>query len=157
MKNYVTFLLMSLQISSCAYAATGSISYSGTVSTTCSFSNIVAGTLGVSPSTPSVLWTNGPGTPASVDITYLGTPTMSVEDIASFTTKPNGVSDSDFTYSMAVGSNQGASYQLSGGYYSHTYSTGNSDNLTINFAAAKSNGGNVPLGNYATTAIITCQ
>lgn len=156
MKSVKTLLIL-CAISTNAIAATGSISYSGTVSTSCSFSNIVAGTLGVSPSSPTVLWTNGPGTPASVDITYLGTPTMSVEDVSTLTTKPNGVSDSDFTYSMAVGSNQGASYSLSNGYYTHTYSTGNSDNLTINFAAAKTNGQNVPLGNYATTAIITCQ
>lgn len=157
MYRTVNFLLILLCISTNALAASGSLSYSGTVGTTCSFSNIVNGTLGVSPSSPTVLWTNGPGTPASLDITYLGTPTMSVEDVSSFTTKPNGVSDSDFSYSMAVGSNQGASYSLSNGYYTHTYSTGNSDNLTVNFAASKSNGGNVPLGNYATTSIITCQ
>lgn len=157
MKTKISALTLSLMMSSCAYAASGTLTYSGTVSTTCAFSNITNATLGVAPQTANILWTNSPGTPAGLTIDYVGTPTMSVEAVSGFTTKPNGVADGDFTYTTSVTSSNGATYSLNSGYYTHSYTTGNQDNLTVNLGAAVSNGDNVPLGSYATSSIITCQ
>lgn len=155
--SYMTAAMCSFFAVSCAYADTGSLSFSGSVSTTCAFSNITPGTLAVDPTSPTIIGTNvAGGSNAGVTLTYLGNPTMSVEEIGVFTTKPNGVSNGDFTYTTNVSSQQGASYTSSGGYKTHTYTTGSSDNLSVIFNASKSSG-NVTLGNYATSAVITCQ
>ena len=156
--KYVKSLLILLSISTNAIADTGNITFSGNVSTVCTFSNLLPGTLAVDPSSPSVLGTNVTGgSNATLTITYLGTPTMSVEEVQGFTTKPNGVANGDFSYTTNVSSSQGKSYTASGGNLTAGYTTGSSDNLSIVVNATTANGGNVPLGNYATSSVITCQ
>ena len=157
MKSVKTLLIL-LWISAGALADTGNISFSGNVSTVCTFSNLVPGTLAVDPSSPTILGTNVTGgTNATLTLTYLGTPTMSVAEIQGFTTKPNGVANGDFSYTTNVSSSQGKTYTASNGTLSTTYSSGSSDNISIVVNATKANGANVPLGNYATSSVITCQ
>ena len=156
MRRIGTILL--LAASTNLLADTGNISFSGNVSTVCTFSNLVPGTLAVDPASPTILGTNVTGgTNATLTLTYLGTPTMSVAEIQGFTTKPNGVANGDFSYTTNVSSSQGKTYTASGGNLSTTYSSGSSDNLSIVVNATKANGANVPLGNYATSSVITCQ
>ena len=156
MKRLGTILL--LVASTNLLADTGNISFSGTVSTTCTFSNLVPGTLAVDPSAPSLIGTNvSGGNNATLTITYLGTPTMSVAEVQSFSTKPNGVANGDFNYTTNVSSSQGKAYTASNGNLTAAYASGSSDNLSIIVNATKANGGNVPLGNYATSSVITCQ
>lgn len=157
MKKLVTALMVLSGINSnLALAASGTINYSGTVSTVCSFGSQTNGALAVDPSQPNVIASNATGgAPASVSITYFGTPTVTIQEIGTFDTKPNGVGNGDFVYSTAVSSTAGATYTSSGGYKSTTYTSGSSDNLTIHFTAVKS--GNITLGNYAASGTITCQ
>lgn len=140
-----------------AFAASGTVSYNGAISTTCSFSSQVNGSLGVDPSQPNILASNvGNATPATVGLTYFGTPTVSIEEISTFSTKPNGVANGDFTYTTSVASVAGKTYSSSSGYKTATYNSGSSDTLTINLTASKSSG-TIAQGNYAASGTITCQ
>lgn len=156
MKRFGLILLLAIVTN--ALADTGNISFSGNVSTVCTFSNLLPGTLAVDPTSPTVLGTNvAGGSNATLTLTYLGTPTMSVEEVQGFTTKPNGVANGDFNYTTNVSSAQGKTYTASGGNLSATYSSGSSDNLSVTVNATTASGGNVPLGSYATSSVITCQ
>lgn len=158
MKKSVSFLLISLCISSKLFAATGTMNFTGTVSTVCSFSNLNNGTLAVDPAQPNILSTNvAGGTAGSVTLNYIGTPTMSVEEVQGFATKPSGVNNGDFTYSTNVISNNGISYNANQGYLTATYSTGTSDTLQVGLVASKSAGSSVATGSYTASSILTCQ
>lgn len=159
MKKYVSFLLIFLGISSnFALAATGSIEFAGSASAFCSFSNINNGALVIDTSNPTKISTTASGgTPATFNISYLGTPTVSIEEVASFIIKPNGVNSSDFVYSTTVASGSSATYQSSGGFLTSTYSSGTADQLSVNLVATRANSSSVPLGAYVAGSVITCQ
>ena len=154
----VSFLLMSLLISTNVLATTTNLTFAGTAAAFCSFSGVNAGSMVVNPSNTAQIGTSvSGGTPGSFTIQYLGTPTVSIEESHAFTTKPNGVSDSDFSFTYAVASGSSVSYTSNQGYMTATYSGGSADQLTVQVLATKQNAQSVPLGNYAISSTVTCQ
>ena len=140
-----------------AFSATSTLQFNGTVATTCAFSSQVNGALGVDASAPALLSTTAAtGTAGQVTLTYFGTPTMSVEEVQGFTTKPSGVNNGDFTYTTHVTSSAGKTYTSSGGFLTYNYASGSTDTLNIDLQATKSSG-NVPLGSYSAASALTCQ
>lgn len=151
------FVSLVALISLNAFSASGTLQFSGTASTTCSFGSQTNGTFAVDPSQPNVIGTSASGgSPATLQIIYFGTPTVTIEEFALFTTKPNGVANGDFTYTTLVSSTAGKQYTTVGPNKEATYSNGSSDTLSIQFNASKSSG-NIALGNYAATSAVTCQ
>lgn len=145
-------------VSANAFAATNNLQFSGTAAATCSFAGVNPGTLAVNMAQTAQIGTSvSGGTPGTFSIQYLGTPTVTIEEVQGFIAKPNGVSDSDFNYTTSVASGSSVSYTANNGVLSGTYSGGNADQLTVNVLATKSNGQSVPLGNYSANSVITCQ
>lgn len=154
----VSFLLMSLLISTKALAVSSSIDFAGTAAAFCSFSGVNNGVLAVNHSNTAQIGTSfSGGSAATFSISYMGTPTLSIEEVQGFATKPNGVSSSDFNYSSSVGSGSSVSFTSNNGYMTATYSGGNADQLSVGLLATKANGQSVPLGSYVATSAITCQ
>ena len=142
----------------CALAVQSSIDFAGNASAFCSFSGVNNGVLAVNPSNTSQIGTGvSGGSPASFTIQYLGTPTVTVEEVQGFATKPNGVNSSDFNYSTSVNSGSSVSYTANNGVLSGTYSGGSADQLSVGMLATVANGQPVPLGSYVATSVITCQ
>lgn len=158
MKKSVSFLLILCGISSSAFAASSSIDFAGTASAFCSFSGINNGSLSVNPSNTAQIGTSVTGgTPATFSIQYLGTPTLSVQEVQGFATKPSGVNDNDFGYTTSVTSSSSVSFTANQGFITGTYNGGNADQLTVNMLASKLNAQSVPLGGYVATSTLTCQ
>lgn len=130
------------------------LSFSGTVSTSCSLSITQPGTLAISPTAPTVLSSlaNG-GAPGSVSVYYIGTPTLTVSMPSSFSTSPTLTFTPDFSGSAV--SNALGALSFSNGVASGTYSTGNNDNMVIGLTA---NGATnpFPTGNYTALVTVTC-
>lgn len=155
-------LVLALAAASCstspAYAATSSLEFTGTAAAFCSFSNITNGALAINTADPKRIGSNYTGgSAATFNISYLGTPTVSVEEVTGFILKPQGVSSSDFSYETTVSSGSSATYTSNGGFLTSTYSSGTADQLSVNMTATKSNGQSVPLGTYSAGIVITCQ
>lgn len=150
-------LLISLLLTAgVAQAATTNLTTSVTIATTCVFGTANAGTFGYDPAQPNLLNTssNG-GNPASVVISYNGTPTVTVAEPTSFSSTPAGYSGSP-QFSSAVTSNNGGSLSYTSGLASYTQTGGSSDTITLQTGV--NNGSSAfPLGNYTSTSVVTCN
>lgn len=158
MRKSVSFLLILCGISSSVFATSSSVTFSGTAAAFCSFSGVNNGSMVVDPSnTARIGTTYSGGSPASFSIQYLGTPTLSIEEVQSLSVKPNGTSNSDFLFSTSASSGSSQSFSSNQGYLTTTYSGGSADQLTVQLTVTKANGQSVPLGNYSAVSQVTCQ
>lgn len=159
MKKSVSFLLILLGISSnFVLAASSSIEFAGTAAAFCSFSGVNNGSMVVDPSnTARIGTTYSGGSPATFSIQYLGTPTLSIEEVQSLSVKPNGTNNSDFLFSTSASSGSSQTFTANQGYLTTTYSGGSADQLTVQLTVTKANGQSVPLGNYSAVSQVTCQ
>lgn len=158
MKMYVSFLLILCGISSSAFAAQTSVAASGNISSSCSFSNVVIGTLAVSPNQPSVITTNPNrgGTYSVLNLDYIGTPTITFNNPTAFDDEP--AASTSLTKNFVVGANSqrlGTLPAVTGGV-SGTYTASGNDTIDVlleaSFVAA-----NVPVGAYTMSTVVTCQ
>lgn len=131
------------------------LNFSGTVSTSCSLAVGQAGTLALVPSQPSILSTGvSGGQPGIVNVTYIGTPTLTATFPTGFTTSPAlGFSP---TIGGSVTSPVIGTFPINAGVATGAYSTGSSDTVTITLIF---DGGanSFPLGTYETTMVVTCS
>jgi hypothetical protein len=148
-------LLALLSFISFTAAAQTNLNFSGTVSTSCSLSVSQPGSLVISNTQPNILGTSvAGGTPGVVGVSFIGTPTITV-------TLPNSFSSSP-TLSFTPNFNGLASTSLLGsltfsaGAANGTYSTGNSDTVTVNLNA-DSGGAAFPLGSYSAVVTVSCS
>ena len=138
------------------HAATTNLSVSGTISTSCVFGSATNGAFGYSPLLPTIMNTssNG-GAPASVGLSYSGTPTVTVSEPTSFSVTPNGYNGTP-SFSSAVTSANGGNMSYTSGVASYTQTSGSSDTITLNIGV--SNGSSAfPLGTYTSTSTVTCN
>jgi len=149
-------LIALLLTSGVAQAATGNLTVSGTISTSCSFGSTTGGVFGYDPALPAVLDTAvSGGAPSQITAIYNGTPTVTVAEITSFSATPAGYSGSP-TFTNTLTHSNGGSLTYSSGTASYTQTGGTSDTFTLNLRA--SNGASAfPLGTYNTSAVITCN
>lgn len=153
----LAYLFLLAFVSNFAFADAGVLQFNGSVSTTCAFSSTTDGVLTATPSNPQVLSTNNTGgTKAGINLSYVGTPTLSIQNITGFSSLPNGVSNNDFSFSMTPTSGRSQVFTLSNGYYTTDYTTGYADIIEIAFAASYV-GSAVPTGSYGASSTITCQ
>lgn len=139
-----------------AQAATQGLSINGTVSSQCAFASVTNGVFGFDVTSPNILDTASTGgTNASVVINYNGTPTVSIDEITSFTSVPSGFTDTVNFLNVFTSSNVG-SVSYSSGTASFNQSSGINDNLTLRLRATDANG-SFPVGNYSASAVVTCQ
>lgn len=155
----VTFLLAAaLGFNAPSFAE--NMNFSGTVATTCSFSNPVDGVIALNTSSTNILTTNPTygGNPAAITLNYYGAPTMTLTPATGFTSSPslpsaltvtNGVNSSTF----------GNITNMVGNDYVYVYSGSGAGNDTIAYAPefTMSSGDPFPTGSYAATGVITCQ
>lgn len=158
MKKYVSFLLILLGISSFALAAQVSVSSNGQINSTCSFTNVAAGTLSVSPNQPYTITTNPTrgGSYAVVNVEYLGAPTVTFATPTAFDSEPQAASS--MTKNFLVGANSQRLGTLSGysGGVTGTYSVGSTDTIDV-LLEAQFVADTVPMGSYTLSTIATCQ
>jgi len=78
-------LFLALLFASTAQAATQGLTVNGSVSSQCAFASVTNGVFGFDVTSPNMLDTASTGgTNASVVINYNGTPTVSVDEVSSF-------------------------------------------------------------------------
>lgn len=143
------------------------INFSGTVSTSCVFSNDVAGTLLARGTGSSYFLASGdgPGTgdPATIDIAYTGSPTFAINAISSVTSSATLPSISSITTGVYFGvgantlaaANAGATNFTSGTKSFTLDSNTSSDTARIKMVAEASS----PFltGTYSGQTTVTCQ
>lgn len=149
-------LLLALMFCGTAQAATQNITISGTVSSVCAFASATNGVFGFDVQTPQLLDTGGTGgTNAQVAIYYNGSPSISIQEITSFTSTPSGFSDTVSFLNTFTSSNDGV-IAYSSGSASFTPTGGTTDTLTLRLRAADATGP-FPIGNYSASTVITCN
>jgi hypothetical protein len=152
-------LATAIVLSTSAQSATQTLTFTGTVSSSCAFTATQNGTLVASTSMPYVLTsaTNNGGTPGMVSIAFNSTPTVSFQSISGFASSPNVSLITSPTYTTTVSSNLGP-WTANGGAFTRTYSAGTSDDITINFQASTGDQSKPwPLGQYSASVTVTCQ
>lgn len=155
--------LLLLLFSSSVFAE--SVTFSGTVSTSCSFSNTVAGNLqaitdGIG---YSVTTDVGNGTRGSVDIAYSGSPTFSIQAPSGFSSAPGGTPTSSFltgvNFSQAANNNAaitaGADSFSTGTKFLTLDSNSTTDTALFKFVANANSP--YPVGSYSANVTFTCQ
>lgn len=156
MKKSVSFLLISLQISSCAYAATANLNMTGNISTVCSFGAPTAGTLAMLPTAPDTMGTGvAGGNAASVTAYYVGTPTITVSKITSFDSSPTLPTAITFTNSAST--SNGGAMTFSGNTATYQETSGASDTVTLGLTAQTANSASFATGTYTASSVVTCQ
>jgi hypothetical protein len=157
--NKLAVAVAAVVISTGAQSTTQSLTFSGTVSSTCAFTSTQNGVLVSTAAMPYVLTTNvnSGGMPGVVTIGFNSTPTVSLSRITGFTTSPDLDTITSPTYTTEVYSAFGQ-WIANGESFTRTYSTGTSDEITIDFQAATGeNSKPWPIGQYLATVTITCQ
>ena len=157
--NKIALAAMILLTSSLpAQSASSSVNFSGTVSSSCSFTTVTNGVLivpGTEYSKITSVAASG-GTPGSVTIAYNGTPNVSVAEMLSFTSSPS-LANINPTYETRV-FNASGNLTYNNGFYEKAYTSGTSDVITINLTADTGNTSVPwPVGNYTATTTVTCQ
>lgn len=143
-----------------SYATTQNLQFSGTVSSICSFSGVTNGTLAVSAAAPHIISTNpaAGGTPGQVTISYNATPTVTVDNITSFSSSPNISGITNPSIGVAVSGQNAGQYTWGNSVFSKTYSSGTTDVITVEFEAQTGNTSLAwPTGSYSAATTITCQ
>jgi hypothetical protein len=157
--NKLAVAAAAIVISTSAQSTTESLTFSGTVASTCSFIATQNGVLVSSAALPYVLTTNvnSGGTPGAVTIGFNSTPTLSFSRINGFTTSPDLSLITSPTYTTEVSSTLGP-WTPNGSSFTRTYSAGTSDEITINFQASTGDNNKPwPIGQYLAGVTITCQ
>jgi len=129
-------LFLALLFASTAQAATQGLTVNGSVSSQCAFASVTNGVFGFEVTSPNMLDTASTGgTNASVVINYNGTPTVSIDEVSSFSSSPSGFTDTVQFLNVFTSSNVG-SVSYSSGTASFTQSGGINDNLTLRLRAS---------------------
>lgn len=153
--NVKSLLILLCLVTASAAADQTSVQITGNVATTCSFTGVNNGNMAINPSNAKDLGTgNAGGTPATVNLSYIGTPMVSVNEISSFTTKPSDA-PSSVTFQNTATSLSLGPLTYSSGVATGTYPSGSTDTLTIGLAAIATTPFTV--GSYATSTTVTCQ
>lgn len=142
------------------HAVQSTVMSTGTVSSSCSFTANVPGTLAVSPSAADIISTQQQygGTSASVGVSYLGTPSIEFLAPTSFDNAPSEASSLTINYGVSASSSRLgtlAPNQTSTGV-SGTYAAGNSDTISVDMWGSAV-AANIPLGQYQLSSVMTCQ
>ena len=150
-----------------AAAQAETVNFSGTVATSCTFSNKTSGSLVASSNGSSYVMDAGfagHGSGASVDIAYSGSPTFSIQAVQGFSSAPGGapsLTSVSTGVSFGVAANQtaainaGATGFSSGTKYVTLDNGSTSDTATVKMAAYAATA--FPVGNYDAQSTITCQ
>lgn len=163
MKNKILTMILALA-SLNVYAET--INFSGTVSTSCTFSNQTAGTLAATTNGYNYFLDAGfnSGIPANIDIAYTGAPTFGISAVSTLSSAPNGApAISSFETGVSFGnsanntsaSNVGANNFTSGSKSFQLTNAVSSDSVFIKMKAVAS--APFPVGQYDANTTITCQ
>lgn len=153
MKNAKTLLIL-CAISTSLHAET--VTVGGTVATTCAFNSNTGGVMTVVPSAPNSMSTvNTGGSPATLGIQYIGTPTILLQEFTGFDTSPTLPATPTFT--TAADTTNAGQLSFTGGATSYTQTGGSSDTIHVNFSAVMASGNSYPTGAYSATTTITCQ
>lgn len=157
MKKRLFALVLMSMCAGLTSAATETLQTTGTVSSTCSFSGKSAGSFNMRAGTNYVLSSTigDSGTPASITVNYVGSPTLTVSDVLGFDAGSPTLPTSANFVNSAVLSSAGV-MSLIGGVYSKTFASGSSDTLNYSTVASLPSTSAFPTGSYATTVTMTC-
>lgn len=139
---------------SVAHAA--NVQFTSTVATNCTLTVSQGGIMTIDPATPGIMSTNvAGGSPGVVGLNYLGTPTLTVTLPSTFTTAPTLT----FTpaFSGQVTSSAAGQLTLQSGVATKTYSSGNTDTVTISLAVNSQSAAAFPTGSYIANVVVTCS
>lgn len=137
------------------HADQANLNMTGTVSTSCAFTGQAGGVLAVSPSNPTFMSTaTQGGSPATANLSYTGTPTLTVTEITSFDSVPSGFNPT-LGFSNQAQSQQLGNMSYSSGSASGQYIGGSADILSINLGVTSS--APFATGNYSASTTVTCQ
>lgn len=141
-------------LASGAVSAQTNLEFNATVSTTCALNVTQTGILVVEPQTPNVMVTSGAGRSGIVGVSYSGTPTITATLPSSFSTSPT----LSFTpnFNGAVLSSSLGSLTVSNSVATGVYTTGSSDNITVDLQAATGSATPFPTGTYSATVTVSC-
>lgn len=164
-KKIVAAVVAILGCISIAQAET--VNFSGTVSTSCVFSNASAGVLNAYANGSSYFLGSGDGpgsgSPAAVDIAYTGAPTFSINSINSVTSSAQLPSISSITTGVYYGVGANTSAAAAAGATSFTSGTktfqldSNTSSDTAIFKMVAEATSPFLVGNYSGQTTVTCQ
>lgn len=138
-------------------------SWTGTVQTSCTFSNQVDGTLNNWDFGGTYYLDATANSRAHVDIAYVGSPNFTIAAVSGWTTRPNNTPTTQFTTGIGftnAGNNTNADNVNAGGFSVgvktfNLDSQYSSDTAYISLIAQASN--RFPVGSYGAETVITCQ
>lgn len=151
----IKLLILMMFASSQVMATTQNLTVSATISSVCSFSSVNNGIFGYDVTTPNILDTASTGgANATVTINYNGLPTVSIDEITTFSTVPSGFTDTVSFTNTFNSSNQGTISYVSG-VASFTQTSNITDTLNLRLRATNATA-TFPTGTYSATTVVTC-
>lgn len=150
------------------FATAETLNFSGTVSTSCAFSNATTGSLVAHTQGSNYVLDgsfDGSGTASTVDIAYSGQPTFTINALQNLSSFPNGTPTvNQYNTGVFFGLNDNTANANAVGANSFTSgsksflldnTTASSDTATVRVSARANSP--FPVGNYSAEVVVSCQ